>query len=422
MKSILFIEDDFYEGFMYEDISVYTQQELFHRPSQIKRYQKTFKQGQILQNILELEPNDYVVHEQYGIGQYVGITTRKIKGKTLDYLHVIYNGGDELYVPLSQFQLVRKYVSKEGVGIKLSQLGSNKWKKTKEKVSKKVEEIAARLVELYAKRNEDIGFAFSKDDDLQKEFEDAFEYEATPDQIRATEEIKREMEKPKPMDHLLCGDVGFGKTEVAMRAAFKAISNNKQVALLCPTTILSMQHYQTFVKRFENVGANIRVVNRFVATKEINQIKKELEEGQVDIIIGTHKLLNKSFQYKNLGLLIIDEEQRFGVEHKERIKEMKNAIDVLSLSATPIPRTLQMSLIVVRTIEYASFTSTSYSNICDGKSKKCCQRNYSKRIITWWTSILFVQSCFKYLFCRKKYSEYVSRCKSGSSAWAYGKK
>ena len=349
-RNITFIEDDFYEGFIYKDISVYTQQELFHKSSSIKRYQKTFKQGQIIQNILELEPNDYVVHEQYGIGQYVGITTRKVKGKTLDYLHVLYNGGDELFVPLSQFQLVRKYVSKEGVGIKLSQLGSNKWKKTKEKVSKKVEEIAGRLVELYAKRNEDIGFAFSKDDELQIEFEDAFEYDPTPDQIRATEEIKREMEKPKPMDHLLCGDVGFGKTEVAMRVAFKAISNNKQVALLCPTTILSMQHYQTFMKRFENVGANIRVVNRFVPAKEISQIKKELEEGKIDIIIGTHKLLNKSFKYKNLGLLIIDEEQRFGVEHKEKIKEMKNAIDVLSLSATPIPRTLQMSLIGVRTI------------------------------------------------------------------------
>ena len=349
-RNITFIENDFYEGFIYKDIAVYTQQELFHRPSHIKRYQKTFKQGQILQNVLELEPNDYVVHEQYGIGQYVGITTRKVKGKTLDYLHIIYNGGDELFVPLSQFQLVRKYVSKEGVGIKLSQLGSNKWQKTKEKVSKKVEEIAGRLVDLYATRNEDIGFAFSKDDALQKEFEDAFEYEPTPDQIRATEEIKREMEKPKPMDHLLCGDVGFGKTEVAMRAAFKAVSNNKQVALLCPTTILSMQHYQTFTKRFENVGANICVVNRFVSAKEITRIKKDLEEGKIDIIIGTHKLLNASFQYKNLGLLIIDEEQRFGVEHKEKIKEMKNGIDVLSLSATPIPRTLQMSLIGVRTI------------------------------------------------------------------------
>lgn len=349
-RKITFIDNDFYEGFMYEDFSVYTQQELFHHVGHTKRYQKTFKQGQILQNILELQPNDYVVHEQYGIGQYVGITTRKVKGKNMDYLHVLYNGGDELFVPLSQFQLVRKYVSKEGVGIKLSQLGTNKWQKTKEKVSKKVEEIAGRLVDLYAQRNENIGYAFSKDDALQKEFEDSFEYEPTPDQILATQEIKKEMEKAKPMDHLLCGDVGFGKTEVAMRVAFKAISNNKQVALLCPTTILSLQHYQTFTKRFENVGANIQVVNRFVPDKEITQIKKDLKAGKIDIIIGTHKLLNSAFQYKDLGLLIIDEEQRFGVEHKEKIKEMKNAIDVLSLSATPIPRTLQMSLIGVRTI------------------------------------------------------------------------
>lgn len=349
-RKITFIEDCFYEGFTYDNISVYTELELFHKPSHTKRYQKTFKEGQILENILELQPNDYVVHEQYGIGQYVGITTRKMKGRTLDYLHVIYNGGDELFVPLSQFQLVRKYVSKEGVGIKLSQLGSNKWSKTKEKVAKKVEEIAARLVELYAQRNEDIGFAFSKDDALQKEFEDNFEYESTLDQIRATEEIKREMEKPKPMDHLLCGDVGFGKTEVAMRAAFKAISNNKQVAFLCPTTILSMQHYKTLLKRFDYTGANIACVNRFVSTKEITQIRKGLKNGTIDIVVGTHKLLNPLFEYKDLGLLIIDEEQRFGVEHKEKIKEMRNGIDVLSLSATPIPRTLQMSLIGVRTI------------------------------------------------------------------------
>ena len=349
-KNIEFMDDIFYEGFVYEDISVYTSKELLKKSNSIKRYEKNFKKGQVLENVLELQPNDYVVHEHYGIGQYVGITTRKQDKRTLDYLHIIYNGGDELFVPLSQFQLVRKYVSKEGVGIKLSQLGSNKWKNTKEKVSQKVEEIASRLVELYAQRNEDIGFAFSKDDALQKEFEDSFEYEPTPDQVIATEEIKREMEKPKPMDHLLCGDVGFGKTEVAMRVAFKAISNNKQVALLCPTTILSMQHFKTFTKRFENVGANIRVVNRFVQDKEIKKTKEDLENGTVDIVIGTHKLLNKTFKYKNLGLLIIDEEQRFGVEHKEKIKEMKNSIDVLSLSATPIPRTLQMSLIGVRTI------------------------------------------------------------------------
>lgn len=348
--SVEFINPDFYEGFSTKHFSVYTERELFVHSHTRKRYEKTFKHGQILENILELEVNDYVVHEQYGIGQYLGIVQRKVKEKPQDYLHIVYRGGDELYVPLNQFQLVRKYVSKEGVGIHLSQLGSDKWAKTKEKVSQKVEEIAARLVDLYAVRNENIGFAYAKDDALQREFEEAFEYEATMDQLRAVEEIKREMEKPKPMDHLLCGDVGFGKTEVAMRCTFKAVSNNKQVAFLCPTTILSMQHYQTLIKRFENVGVNIALVNRFVPTSKINQIKKDLEQGTIDIVVGTHKLLNKSFKYKDLGFLIIDEEQRFGVEHKEKIKEMKNSIDVLALSATPIPRTLQMSLVGVRTI------------------------------------------------------------------------
>ena len=349
-QKVDWIEPIFYEGFQYQEFSVYTTRELFPNRVTHKKYQKTFKEGQILENVLELEHNDYVVHEQYGIGQYVGIVTREKNGKKLDYLHIIYRNEDELFVPLSQFQLVRKYISKEGVGIKLSQLGSNQWQKTKEKVNAKVEEIAGRLVELYSSRNEHIGYAYAPDDALQKEFEDAFPYQSTPDQIQATEEIKREMEKDKPMDHLLCGDVGFGKTEVAMRVAFKAISNNKQVAFLCPTTILSIQHYQTLTKRFESVGANIALVNRFVSPAEIKEIQKRLKEGNIDIIVGTHRLFNPSFQYKDLGLLIIDEEQRFGVEHKEKIKEMKNSIDVLSLSATPIPRTMQMSLIGVRTI------------------------------------------------------------------------
>ena len=205
-------------------------------------------------------------------------------------------------------------------------------------------------MELYASRNENIGYAFAQDDALQREFDDAFEYESTPDQLQATLEIKREMEKPKPMDHLLCGDVGFGKTEVAMRCAFKAITNGKQVVFLCPTTILSLQHYQTVKKRMSDFGVNVALVNRFVESSKIKEIKKGLLNGNIDIVIGTHKLLNKTFQYKDLGFLIIDEEQRFGVEHKEKIKEMKNSIDVLSLSATPIPRTMQMSLIGVRTI------------------------------------------------------------------------
>ena len=280
----------------------------------------------------------------------MGIVTRNQNGKNIDYLHIIYRDNGELYIPLSKFNLVRKYISSEGVGIKLSKLGSNQWQKTKEKVNQKIEEIAQRLVELYASRNENIGYAFAQDDALQREFDDAFEYESTPDQLQATLEIKREMEKPKPMDHLLCGDVGFGKTEVAMRCAFKAITNGKQVVFLCPTTILSLQHYQTVKKRMSDFGVNVALVNRFVESSKIKEIKKGLLNGNIDIVIGTHKLLNKTFQYKDLGFLIIDEEQRFGVEHKEKIKEMKNSIDVLSLSATPIPRTMQMSLIGVRTI------------------------------------------------------------------------
>lgn len=344
------IEPIFAQGFIYRDHMILTSRELFVQSRQKKRYYKTFKEGQILENVLELDPNDYVVHEQYGIGQYLGIVTKENQGKKLDYLHIVYRGGDELFVPLSQFHLVRKYVSKEGAGVKLSQLGSKAWQKTKEKVNQRVEEVAARLVELYALRNEDIGYAYPEDDDLQREFEESFEYDPTPDQIKAIQEIKAEMEKPKPMDHLLCGDVGFGKTEVAMCAAFKVISSGKQVAFLCPTTILSMQHYQTLSNRFAYTGANIALVNRFVSQKEVSNIKKGLEKGTIDIVVGTHRLLNKSFKFKDLGFLVIDEEQRFGVEHKEKIKEMKNTIDVLSLSATPIPRTMQMSLIGVRTI------------------------------------------------------------------------
>ena len=340
----------FYEGFSCEFCTIYTEKELFQKPVKHQRYQKSFKEGQILENVLELEKNDYIVHANYGIGQYLGIVTRNQNGKNIDYLHIVYRGGDELFVPLSQFQLVRKYISKEGVGVRLSQLGSNQWKKTKERVNAKVEEIAERLVQLYAHRNENIGFAYAQDDALQKEFDDAFAYEPTPDQLEATAQIKAEMEKPKPMDHLLCGDVGFGKTEVAMRCAFKAISNGKQVMFLCPTTILSMQHFKSLQARFAYTGANIEMVNRFVPESKIKDIEKKIQEGLVDIVVGTHKLLNKRFVFKDLGLLIIDEEQRFGVEHKERMKEFKNNIDVLALSATPIPRTLQMSLIGVRTI------------------------------------------------------------------------
>lgn len=345
-----FIEPEFYEGFQMPGFTVYTRKEIFHHVNRRTPYQKTFRESQVVNSVLELEKGDYVVHGQYGIGQYLGIVTREANGQKADYLHIAYRDGDDLYVPLSKYQLVRKYISKEGVGTRLSKLGSGQWEKTKKRVSEKVEEIAGRLVDLYAARNENIGYAYPPDGPLEREFDESFEYESTPDQLQATAEIKHEMEKPKPMDHLLCGDVGFGKTEVAMRCAFKAIANGKQVAFLCPTTILSMQHYETLQKRFDPIGARIALVNRFVTAKEMTEIRQGLKDGTIDIVVGTHRLFSKSIEYKDLGLLIIDEEQRFGVEHKEKIKEMKNSIDVLSLSATPIPRTLQMSLIGVRTI------------------------------------------------------------------------
>ena len=251
---------------------------------------------------------------------------------------------------MEQFRLIRKFVSKEGASPKLNKLGSSEWEKTKKRISQNVAELAQRLVALYSLRSEDIGFAFSKDTPYQLQFEDDFDYDLTPDQKKAVDEIKQDMESAKPMDRLLCGDVGFGKTEVAIRAAFKAVVDNKQVAYLCPTTILSQQHFKTFKKRFRNYPVRIEVLNRFVPPQEQKKILQDLKDGNVDILIGTHRLLSKDVVFKDLGFLIIDEEQRFGVQHKEKIKELRTGIDVLSLSATPIPRTLQMSLIGVRSL------------------------------------------------------------------------
>ncbi|MBQ1483594.1 MAG: transcription-repair coupling factor [Erysipelotrichaceae bacterium] len=341
---------DLYGGFSVEDLdlSVYTIRELFRKAPHHGRFASRYAEARTLNSYEELKPGDYVVHDQYGIGQYVAIESRMINGIKCDYLKIIYKGNDELLVPLSQFSLVRKYVSKEGVVPKLHKLGSKEWIQTKQRVEESVNDIAGKLIELYALRDTNIGFAFSKDTPMQKEFEDTFEYELTDDQITAIEEVKAEMEKPKPMDRLLCGDVGFGKTEVAIRAAFKAVNDDKQVAYLCPTTVLSFQHFDTFKKRFEDFPVRVELLNRYIPEDRQRAILKDLKEGKVDILIGTHRILSKDIGYKDLGLLIIDEEQRFGVEHKEKIKQMKNSIDVLSLSATPIPRTLQMSLVGLR--------------------------------------------------------------------------
>lgn len=349
---IHFSDYPFQEGFIAhrEKLIVCTSKELFDVVHQRNLHANKFKEAEVINSYLELENGDFVVHKLYGVGKYLGIVNKEKDGIHKDYLRVVYKGNDELLIPLEQFKLIRKFVSKEGATPKLNKLGSGDWEKTKAKVSESVKILADRLVKLYSLREKHIGFAFRKDTVFQAEFEADFDYPLTVDQKQAVDEIKRDMEKDVPMDRLLCGDVGFGKTEVALRAAFKAIMDNKQVAFLCPTTILSQQHLKTAIRRFANFPVTIKVINRFVSSKEVKQIKQQLVEGKIDLLVGTHRLLSKDVIFKDLGLLIIDEEQRFGVEHKEKIKELKNSVDVLSLSATPIPRTLQMSLVGIRSL------------------------------------------------------------------------
>lgn len=340
--------DSFTQGFIYQEFALVSESELFEIHRHTGRYENKFKNAEVIHNYDELEKGDYVVHAQHGVGQYLGIETREIQGAIRDFLRIIYRGNAELLVPLEQFRLVRKFVSREGVVPKLNKLGSDEWEKTKKRLEENVNNIAERLVNLYSEREQHIGHAYASDSELQKEFENEFPYELTRDQAKAVADVKKDMECDKPMDRLVCGDVGFGKTEIAIRASFKAASENKQVAVLCPTTILAEQHFHTFEKRFKNYPFTIRVLDRFVTTQNVKNTLKELKEGKVDILIGTHRILSKDVVFKDLGLLVVDEEQRFGVEHKERIKEMKTGIDVLTLSATPIPRTLQMSLIGIR--------------------------------------------------------------------------
>ena len=331
-------------------IAYLTSAELFNEKVRTARFDNRFKEATILRSYEELEPGDYVVHEYQGIGQFIALQTLEIEGVHKDYLKIAYWGNEFLYVPLAQFQLVRKYLGKEGAAPRLSHLHSKDWENTKKKVKARVNDLAERLMQLYVERSKIKGFAFQEDDEFQKAFEDEFDYELTRDQQRALDEIKKDMEAPIPMDRLLCGDVGFGKTEVAFRAAFKAILSGKQVAILCPTTLLARQHYELALKRFANFDVNIAVFSRLVPNKDQKKHEKEVEEGKAHLIIGTHRLLSKNIHFKELGFLIIDEEQRFGVEQKERIKELKNDIDVLTLTATPIPRTLQISLVGVRSM------------------------------------------------------------------------
>ena len=303
-----------------------------------------------IKSFAELKPGDYVVHVNHGIGVYKGIRQLEVQGHKRDYLEIIYDKEDKLYVPVEQLDMVQKYIGSEGKAPKVNKLGGSEWAKAKSKVKKSINEIAEDLVKLYAARATLKGYKYSLDTVWQKQFEDEFPYEETPDQITSLQEIKASMESDKPMDRLLCGDVGYGKTEVALRAAFKAVMDGKQVAFLVPTTILAEQHYNNMIKRFSDFPIKIDMISRFRTAAQQKVTLKGVKEGNVDILIGTHRLVSKDVQFKDLGLLIIDEEQRFGVTHKEKIKGLKKNIDVLTLSATPIPRTLHMSLTGVRDI------------------------------------------------------------------------
>ena len=309
------------------------------------------KQGkdEKLSHFRDIKPGDYVVHAAHGIGKYIGVETLDVGGIHKDYLHIKYGGDDKLYVPTEQVNLLQKYIGAEGEVPRLHRMGGTEWVKAKARAKKSVEDIAKQLIEIYAKRKQAKGFAFSPDDSSQHDFEDAFPYQETDDQLKAIAEIKEDMEKEKPMDRLLCGDVGFGKTEVAIRAAYKAAMDGKQVAVLVPTTVLAQQHFQTFNARFMDFVPKVDVICRFRTAKEQKQTIEKVKMGQVDILIGTHAILNQNkVQFKNLGLLIVDEEQRFGVKQKDKIRKLAAGIDVLTLSATPIPRTLHMSLVGAR--------------------------------------------------------------------------
>lgn len=327
---------------------VLTEEEVFTKKAKRPKRRQTLSNAERIKTYSELQVGDLVVHINHGIGKYLGIETLEINGTHKDYLHLRYAGNDKLYVPVDQIDQVQKYVGSEEKDPKIYALGGSDWKKVKRKVESSVQDIADDLIKLYAEREASKGFQFSKDGTEQAEFEASFAYQETEDQLRAIQEIKADMERERPMDRLLCGDVGYGKTEVAIRAAFKAIMDGKQVAILVPTTILAQQHYATIRERFMDFPINVGVLSRFQTKKEQTETIKGLKAGTVDLVVGTHRLLSKDITFFDLGLLIVDEEQRFGVTHKEKIKQMKANIDVLTLTATPIPRTLHMSMLGVR--------------------------------------------------------------------------
>ncbi len=309
------------------------------------RVKRKIKSGDEIKSLSDLTPGDYVVHVSHGVGIFEGIVKKDLHGVVKDYIKIRYAGSDALFVPVTQLDLVAKYIGpKEDKGVKLNKLNSAEWGKTRSRVKSAAKDMAKELIKLYGERQKAEGFAFSPDDEWQRDFEARFPYEETDDQLRCVEEIKGDMERGRPMDRLLCGDVGFGKTEVAIRAAFKCVMDSKQCAVLAPTTILAWQHYQTFLRRMEAFPVKVEMLSRFRTPKQQEKIISQLRRGEIDIIIGTHRLVQKDIAFKDLGLCIIDEEQRFGVAHKEKMKELKKSVDVLTLSATPIPRTLNMAM------------------------------------------------------------------------------
>lgn len=343
----IILEGQLNRGFEYPELSlaVISESELYGSESR-RTQQKKHRKPQLA--FSDLAVGDLVVHELHGIGRFVGVETLTVGGVQKDYLHLVYSGGDKLYIPTDQLDRVQKYIGGEEEGQRLSKLGSGEWQKTVSRTRESVRRLAFDLVRLYGERQKRKGFKFSPDTPWQKKLEDSFPYDETPDQLTSIEEIKADMESDKVMDRLLCGDVGYGKTEVALRAAFKAVMDSKQVAILVPTTILAQQHYGTIAARFDGFPVKVELLSRFKTPKEEAAILEGLEKGSVDVVVGTHKLLSKSVKFRDLGLLIVDEEQRFGVGHKEQIKNMRQSVDVLTLSATPIPRTLHMSMTGIR--------------------------------------------------------------------------
>lgn len=349
-NNINIVKYDLKEGFILDNYIFISEYELYNKKKETKRRKFNFNFATRIKDLNKLEIGDYVVHDSHGIGVYNGIKTLSKNNMLQDYIEVLYADNDKLYIPASKIELISKYTGKEGYAPKINSLNSVAWEKTKQRVKEKIRYEASRLLKVQAERSLKKGFSFSKDSEMQTLFENEFIYELTQDQIKAINEIKKDMESDLPMDRILCGDVGYGKTEVAFRAAFKAIYDSKQVLYLCPTTLLSKQQYESALERFKNYPVKIGLLNRFTSKKEEIKILKELEEGNIDFVIGTHRLLSDDIKPKDLGLLIIDEEQRFGVAHKEKLKEFKSNIDILTLTATPIPRTMQMAMVGLRNL------------------------------------------------------------------------